>query len=90
MEFSIIESLSGLGVGGILALIIFVFYRKATERYERQLREDREQLREDRKFMEDRLTGIIEADQETLKEHTVATTELITYLKLKNGNKSRH
>ncbi len=45
------------------------------------------QMRQDRKFMEDRLTKIIEADQKSREASTKVTTELIAYLKTKNGSK---
>lgn len=78
MELSFIEAIASLGVGCVLAVIIFVMYRKDRCRSEKQLREDR-------MFMEDRLTKIIDADQESRQKHTQVLTELITYLKLKNG-----
>ncbi len=39
----------------------------------------------DRKASEDRLTGLIEADQETRQANTVALTELTTLLVRLNG-----
>ena len=44
--------------------------------------------RHDRQTSEERLTKVIEADQATREKHTQVLTELITYLKMKNGNKS--
>ena len=40
----------------------------------------------DRKSSEDKLQGIILADQKTREENTKALTELITLLKKMNGN----
>lgn len=37
---------------------------------------------------EKRLSGLLKADQETRTHHTQVLTELIVYLKAKNGNKS--
>lgn len=60
------------GIAGILAVFIFYLVR---------------QMRTDRKFMEDRLTKIIEADQESREKHTTVLTELITWLKARNGSR---
>ncbi len=81
MELSLIDSLASLGVGAVLGLVIFFMYRKDRKSSEARLREDR-------KYSEDRLTGLIEADQETRQKHTQVMTELITYLKAKNGGKN--
>ena len=43
--------------------------------------------RQDRKASEDRLTGIIKEYNDAAHAHTSALTELITWLKAKNGNK---
>ncbi len=40
----------------------------------------------DRKASEKRLSGLLSEDQKTRTEHTKVLTELITYLKQKNGN----
>jgi len=47
--------------------------------------EDR--LSEDRKFMEDRLTALIETYNQAVQENTKILAELFTYLKAKNGNR---
>jgi len=62
----------------VLAIIIFWAYRK-----DRKSSEERQ--RSDRVFMEDRLTKMVESEQETRGENTRAITELTTYLKIKNG-----
>lgn len=71
------------GIAGVLAFLIFLAYRYLVN-----------QMREDRKFMEDRLTKVIEeyntacrANQEAMVGHTAVLTELITWLKARNGNK---
>ncbi len=73
------------GTTGVMGYLIFLAYKRAVS----QIREDRiasqEQMREDRKFMEDRLTGIIEADQATREKHTQVLTELTTLLLRLNG-----
>jgi len=74
----IFQIAASLGVGAFLGLIIFLMYRQDRKRSE-------EQLRADRKFMEDRLTKLLEDDQETRSEHTKALTELITLLLRMNG-----
>ena len=68
------------GITGVLAFIIFLIYRQ-------DRKDSTNQLREDRKFMEDRLSGIIDADQESRQKNTQVLTELITWLKAKNGSK---
>ena len=42
--------------------------------------------RRDRKDTESRLSGLLEADQYTRAKHTQVLTELITYLRNKNGS----
>lgn len=64
------------GIAGIFGYLMFLAYRNTVS-----------QMREDRKFMEDRLTKIIESDQASRERHTQVLTELITYLKMKNGSK---
>ena len=69
---------SSLGVGAFLAVVIaflaFRFIRATTEK-----------LRDDRKWMEDRLTGLLEKDQETREENTKVLTELVTLISRLNG-----
>lgn len=74
----LIQIVSSLGVGALLGLIIFWMYRCDRKSSENKLREDR-------KFMEDRLTKILEQDQESRKENTKALTELIVLLRTING-----
>jgi len=68
------------GIAGVLAFIIFMMYRQ-------DRKESSEQLREDRKFMEDRLTKIIDDYNKTATANTEVLSELVTYLRLKNGSK---
>lgn len=66
------------GVGAVFGVIVFFLYR-----YDRKGSENR--LREDRKFMEDRLTKILEDEQESREENTKVLTELTILLKAMNG-----
>jgi len=70
------------GVAGVLAFFIFKAYRCLVG-----------QMRDDRKYMEDRLTGIINeynsvchSHTDAMLKHTQALTELIIWLKSKNGH----
>jgi len=90
MELTVLEIIGTLGgAGAVIALVIFYFYRKDRQDYEKRLREDREwyeeKLRADRIFMEDRLTKIIRADQKTRQSNTKALTGLNIYLHTLNG-----
>jgi len=74
---TILEYIGSIGgVGGVLAFLMFMAYRYLVR-----------QMREDRKYMEDRLTQIIEAYNATTSDNTKVLTELITWLKAKNGSK---
>ena len=66
------------GIAGVLAFVIFLMYR-----HDKQSSEDR--LREDRKFMEDRLSGVLNDYHITLAENTKALAELTTLLIRLNG-----
>lgn len=77
MEIEILKYVGSVGgVTGVLAVVIFLMYRTMVN-----------QMREDRKFMEDRLTKIIDCYNGITQENTKVLTELITWLKTKNGNK---
>lgn len=78
MEIEFLSAIASLGVGALFGFVIFLIYR-----YDRKNSENR--LREDRKFMEDRLTRLLEDDHESRKEHTKALTELTTLLVRMNG-----
>jgi hypothetical protein len=81
-ELSIIQYAGSIGgISAVFALIMFFVYRNAIT-----------QLREDRKFMEDRLTQIIQdynnscqKSQDVSKDLTVAIKELATWFKAKSG-----
>ena len=74
---SLIEYIGSIGgIGGVLALFLYLLVKHLVS-----------QMRQDRKYMEDRLTKIIEADQQSRERHTGVLTELITFLKMKNGGK---
>jgi len=80
MESTVIEALAAGGSTAVLALFIFLMYRR-----DRKSSEDK--LRQDRMFMEDRLTNILEKDQESREKNTSALTELTILLKSMNGRK---
>lgn len=71
MEWELIKQILELGGVAVLAVIIFLMYRR------------------DRLSSEKRLSGLLKEDHETRTEHTKVLTELITYLKLKNGNRRK-
>lgn len=70
------------GVGLVLALMLFFAFRSQTE-----------QMRRDRMFMEDRMNKVIDQYNQNCREqttaqvqHTQALTELLTWLKARNGH----
>ncbi len=65
------------GIGAVFAILMFVVYRQTIK-----------QMREDRKFWEERLAKIVERYDDTASKHTTVLTELIVWLKARNGNKS--
>jgi len=73
------------GVGGLLAILIFLMYRRDRNATEKMWRESK-------KFTEDRLTELHQEALEAQREHTEAvigytkaTTELTTLLVRMNG-----
>ena len=80
-----IEAICSLGVGGALAIIIFLMYRRDRKTSEQQLLQHTEQLRQDRVFMEDRMSTIIDRDQMSREENTKALAGLTTILEKMNG-----
>ena len=79
MDLQYIGSIGG--IAGILAVLMWLTIRHLIS-----------QMREDREFMEDRLTQILKdyndvckANQEATIRHTQIQTELITWLKARNG-----
>jgi Mg2+ and Co2+ transporter CorA len=80
-----ISAACSLGVGAFLGSLIFIMYRRDRDQHDLQVREDR-------KFMEDRLTGIIGDYNAIVKERnevmvsfTKALSELTTILIRMNG-----
>ena len=75
-----VEAICSLGVGGALAVVIFLMYRRDRESSERRIREDRI-------FMEDRLSIIIKEDQVSRRDNTTALIGLTTVLDKMNGKR---
>jgi len=72
----IIEYIGSIGgTAGVLAVLIFIAYKYLNA-----------QMRQDRKYMEDRLTEVIKDYNGSARANTTALTELITWLKAKNGH----
>ncbi len=69
MNTAVLEALSAGGPVAILALIIFIMYVKTQKDHE-------DCLRRDRRFMEDRLTKIIDLDQASREKSTEVLTGL--------------
>ena len=79
MELTVVQILGYLGgAGGVMACLILFVYQK-------DRRSSEKRMRDDRVFMEDRLTSIIEKDQESRENNTKAVTELTTLLRTLNG-----
>lgn len=74
----LLQIAGSLGVGAFLATLIFLMYRRERINTERMWRDSK-------KFTEDRLTEIIERDQESREDNTRALTELNTLLVRMNG-----
>jgi len=66
------------GVGAVFGIVVFFLYR-----YDRRSSENK--LREDRKFMEDRLTKLLEDDQQSREENTRVLSELRILIEHLNG-----
>jgi len=80
VESILIETLATGGPTAVLALIIFLMYRRDRNNTEHMWRESK-------KFTEDRLDEIIEKDQKSREENTKALTELIILLRKLNGTR---
>lgn len=78
MTPEILQIAGSLGVGAFLGLIIFLMYRRDRNATEKMWRESK-------KFTEDRLTELLEKDQEGRQENTKALTELTTLVTRLNG-----
>ena len=75
MEPIMIDILQGAGPAGAIAIVVLWMYRQAVK-----------QQREYRRFSEDRIAKLVERDRESRDRHTTALTELITWLKARNGH----
>lgn len=71
------------GIAGVLAVLMFTLMKHLIN-----------QMREDRKFMEDRLSNVIKDYNDVCKtnqaiqiKNSQVLTELITFLRAKNGSK---
>lgn len=78
----LLQIVGSLGVGAFLGLIIFLMYRRDRVTTEKMWRESK-------KFTEDRLTDLIEKDQETRQENTKVLTELRILIERLNGRHQR-
>jgi len=70
------------GIGGVLAFLMFLAFKTLAK-----------QITEDRHHSENRLTGLLndyneicKANAEATREHTRVSSELYTYLKMRNGH----
>ncbi len=79
MEIALFQLAASIGgIGGLLAAAIFVMYRV-------DRKETFNQMREDRQFVENRLTKLLELDQQSREHNTQALTELSTLIQRLNG-----
>ena len=74
----ILQIAGSLGVGAFLGAMIFLMYRRDRNATE-------EMWRESKIFTEDRLTKLLEEDQESRQANTKALTELTTLISRLNG-----
>ena len=65
------------GLGAVFAILMFFILMRVFKI-----------MREDRKYMEDRLTKLIDDYNRTSSDNTKVLWELIVWLRAKNGNKS--
>ena len=78
-ETAFIDIITAGGPSTVLAILAFVILQMH--------KKGEDMARQDRVFMEDRMTNLLEQDQTTREEHTRVLTELITWLKAKNGSR---
>ena len=64
------------GIGAVFAVLLFFVYRQTTRL-----------MRDDRKYMEARMTTLVDEYNRTTSDNTKVLWELITWLKARNGNK---
>jgi len=77
-SINIIQWLGGLGgVGAVFGFLMYLALRESTKT-----------MRQDRRYMEDRLSGVLDGYNKATLKNTKVLSELFTYLKMKNGNKS--
>ena len=80
MESALLDALVSGGPIAVLAFIIFLMYRR-----DARVKEDR--LRQDRIFMEERLDKVLSSYAEKMEKNTQVLSELIIWLKARNGGK---
>ena len=81
MDGGILELAASVGgIGGLMAVLCIYIYR-------RDRKETLGQMRQDRIFMEDRLSKVIESYNSTVTANTTITTELVVWLKSRNGHR---
>lgn len=87
MELSLVEAIGTLGGVVVLAVIVFLMYRRDREATEKRIIEicngHENRLREDRMQM----IQIVKDEQDTREKHTHALRELTTTLQRMNGRK---
>ncbi len=66
------------GIGAVFAILMFLVYRQTIK-----------QMRDDRKYWEERLSKIVDKYDDTASKSTTVLTELIVYLRAKNGGRKR-
>ena len=76
----IFQIAGSLGVGAFLGALIFLMYRKDRLSTEKMWRESK-------KFTEDRLTELVEKDQETREDNNKVINELNMLLRKLNGRR---
>jgi len=76
--FDVLQIASSLGVGAFLAIVIAML----SFRY---IRDTTAKLRDDRRYMEDRLSSLLEQDQRSREANTKVLSELVTLIQRLNG-----
>jgi len=78
MELTALEAISGLGVGAVFAIVMFIVYRidrKASEK----------RIHDVNKAHAERLEYLLEQDQQSREKNTRALTKLTTLITRLNG-----
>ena len=98
MDYELLKMVASLGgIGGVFGMVIFFIYRQDKKETIKQIREDRiymeDRLTQLMRAMEDRYTlhigtynTLVEERTKAVIANTAVTSELITYLKTKNGS----